>query len=270
MYFFLLILVPISKLGKIENSYIPSLHPTKNDFLLNFHLKETISISRPRPTLLSARSVAELCPGPLCGVVGAGASEAVQGVPAVIAILSLSVSVCLVVLIVIIVRIVRIVRIASCLSILRLCSVSVLPVPLPVPLRFSTSLLTKVDVAAGSSAVLYRLCRDAVEFLATLSPAGAVVSNFQSVARQDQEGEECREPRGGDPHHAALSVSLAVLLWHSEQAAPLSARPLRCTVGKSVTLTDISSTVEKQVTLVAKAVTLTDFFCTVAKQLILA
>ena len=240
------------------------MHPTKNAFLLHFHLKETISISRP--TLLSARSVAELCPGPLCGVVGAGASEAVQRVPAVIAILSLSVSVCLVVLIVIIVRIVRIVRIASCLSILRLCSVSVLPVPLPVP----TSLLTKVDVAAGSSAVLYRLCRDAVEFLATLSPAGAVVSNFQSVARQDQEGEEGREPRGGDPHHAALSVSLAVLLWHSEQAAPLSARPLRCTVGKSVTLTDISSTVEKQVTLVAKAVTLTDFFCTVAKKLILA
>ena len=262
-------MVPISKLGKIEHSYIPSLHPTKNAFLLHFHLKETISISRPRPTLLSARSVAELCPGPLCGVVGAGTSEAVQGVPA-IAILSLSVSVCLVVLIVIIVRIVRIVRIASCLSILRLCSVSVLPVPLPVPLRFSTSLLTKVDVAAGSSAVLYRLCWDAVEFLATLSPAGAVVSNFQSVARQDQEGEEGREPRGGDPHHAALSVSLAVLLWHSEQAAPLSARPLRCTVGKSVTLTDISSTVEKQVTLVAKAVTLTDFFCTVAKKLILA
>ena len=181
-----------------------------------FHLKETISISRP--TLLSARSVAELCPGPLCGVVGAGASEAVQGVPAVIAILSLSVSVCLVGeprVLIVIVRIVRIVRIASCLSILRLCSVSVLPVPLPVPLRFSTSLLTKVDVAAGSSAVLYRLCRDAVEFLATLSPAGAVVSNFQSVARQDQEGEEGREQRGGDPHHAALSVSLAVLLWHS-------------------------------------------------------
>ena len=79
MYLFLLVLVPISKLGKIEHSYIPSLHPTKNAFLLHFHLKETISISRPRPTLLSARSVAELCPGPLCGVVGAGASEAVQG-----------------------------------------------------------------------------------------------------------------------------------------------------------------------------------------------
>ena len=37
-----------------------------------------------------------------------------------------------------------------------------------------------------------------------------------------------------------------------------------------MTLTDISSTVEKQVTLVAKAVTLTDFFCTVAKQVTLA